>query len=243
MRRLFPSAEDDVDLAGVYGPGQAAPGRPWVRLNMVASVDGATAVDGLSGGLGGPADHHVFATLRSLADIILVAAGTMRAEGYGPARLTSALVEARRRRGQPDVPPIAVVTRGCRLDWGSPFFTDAAARPIILTAAAAAAEDRERAAEVADVVLAGTDGVDLGRAIAALADRGARSVLVEGGPTLNGQFAAAGLLDEVCLTLSPRLAGGSALRILASAQLGSVSPLSLASVCEDDGFLFLRYLV
>ena len=114
MRQLFPSPVGPVVPADVYGdPPRTGPGgRPGVRLNMIASVDGATTVAGVSGGLGGGADHELFALLRSLADVVLVAEGTVRAEGYGPSRV-----------------PVAVVTRSCRLDWESPFFTAPVARP------------------------------------------------------------------------------------------------------------------
>jgi riboflavin biosynthesis pyrimidine reductase len=243
MRQLYPVARDDVDPATVYGDLPAAGDRPWVRLNMIASVDGATAVQGLSGGLGGPADHRVFAVLRSLADVILVAAGTVRAEGYGPARLPAPVVEARVARGQATVPAIAVVTRACRLDWQSPFFAGTASRPVVITSAAADPADRRRAGEVADVLLAGDDAVDLRLALHLLADRGACSVLAEGGPTLNGALASAGLLDEVCVTLSPALVGADAKRILAMADLPAPIAVSVQSVCEDDGYLFLRYRV
>ncbi len=171
----------------VYGDLPVARGRPAVRLNMIASVDGATTLAGVSGGLGGPADHALFAVLRSLADVVLVAAGTVRAEGYGPSST-----------------PIAVVSRSLRLDWDARFFTAPLARPILVTVAQAPPDQLARAAEVADVVIAGDRDVDLTTAMAALGDRGWRAVLAEGGPTLNGQLAAAGLLDELCLSLSPR---------------------------------------
>jgi riboflavin biosynthesis pyrimidine reductase len=243
MRQLHPVARDDVDPVAVYGEVPATGDRPWVRLNMIASVDGATAVQGLSGGLGGPADHRLFAVLRSLADVILVAAGTMRAEGYGPVRLPAPVVEARVARGQTAVPAIAVVTRACRLDWESPFFAEASARPVVVTSEAAEPADRRRAEEVADVVLVGAEAVDLRLAVRVLADRGARSVLAEGGPTLNGALASAGLLDEVCVTVSPVLVGADAKRILAMADLPAPTRVSIQSVCEDDGYLFLRYRV
>jgi riboflavin biosynthesis pyrimidine reductase len=243
VRQLYPEALHDVDPASLYGDIPAGGDRPWVRLNMIASVDGATAVQGLSGGLGGPADHRVFAVLRSLADVILVAAGTVRAEGYGPVRLPAAVVEARVARGQAAVPAIAVVTRTCRLGWQSPFFAEASVRPVVITSPAADPADRRRAEEVADVVLAGEDAVDLRLAMHLLAERGARSVLAEGGPTLNGALAAAGLLDEVCVTLSPVLVGAEAKRILAMADLPAPIAVSVQSVCEEDGYLFLRYRV
>src|SRR4051794_29896349 len=100
---------------------------------MIESVDGAIAIDGRSGGLGGPPDRRVYLTLRSLADVIVVAAGTMRAENYGPVALPDDLQAARVARGQPPLPRIAVVSRAGNLDWGSRFFTDATTRPILVT--------------------------------------------------------------------------------------------------------------
>ena len=223
MRQLFPFPLDPVDPLSVYGDPPVAKGRPAVRLNMIASADGATSVAGVSGGLGGPADRQVFSALRSAADTVLVAAGTVRAENYGPGTV-----------------PIAVVSRSCRLEWGSRFFTEASFRPVVVTVANASAANRARAEEVADVVVAGTDDVDLRVALEALADRGARSVLAEGGPSLNGQLASAALLDELCLTISPILVGGDAKRILSGAGPAIPTRLGLCSVCEDEGFLFLR---
>jgi riboflavin biosynthesis pyrimidine reductase len=224
MRQLLPTPVDPVDPMAVYGDLPVAPGRPGVRLNMIASVDGATTVAGVSGGLGGPADQALFGVLRSLADGVLVAAGTVRAEGYGPSST-----------------PVAVVSRSLGLDWDSPFFAAPLARPIVVTVAQAPADRLARAAEVADVVVAGDRDVDLAAAVAALGERGWGAVLAEGGPSLNGQLATAGLLDELCLTLSPTLAGGGAKRILDGPPLPGAAGLRLCSVCEQDGFLFLRY--
>jgi riboflavin biosynthesis pyrimidine reductase len=241
VRQLFPVAADPVDPDDVYGDAPQADGRPGVRLNMIASVDGATSVDGLSGALGGAADHRVFAAMRAVTDVVLVAAGTVRAESYGPAELPPDTREARRRRGQTAVPAIAVVSRTCNLDWQSPFFTAATVHPLIVTVADAPSDQRARATEVADVVIAGEKDVDLRRALDAIAARGARSVLAEGGPSLNAQLAGAGLLDELCLTLSPSVVGGDAKRIVTGPTLDPRSPLYLRSVCEDGGYLFLRY--
>lgn len=134
-----------------------------------------------------------------------------------------------------------MVTRTCRLDWGSTFFTEAEQRPIVLTVDAAAESDRRRAGEVAEVVVAGDRHVEPERALGSLADRGAGNVLVEGGPSMNGQLASAGLLDELCLTLSPTLLAGDARRIATGAALTSPAMLQLAHVLEGGGFLFLRY--
>jgi riboflavin biosynthesis pyrimidine reductase len=241
MRRLFPTA-GDVDPADTYGRLAAlGPGRPGMRLNMIASVDGAASLQGRSGALGGPADKALFATLRSLADVVLVGAGTMRAEGYGPGRLSDNALGRRRGWGLPPAPPIAVITRSCRPDWSARFFTEAEQRPLVVTVASAAAADRARAAEVADVTIAGDDEVDLARAVSALAKQGHTNVLPAGGPGIAAQLATAGLLDEVCLTVAPLLAAGEARRILDGAAPAPPSVLELGHVLEADGYLFLRY--
>jgi riboflavin biosynthesis pyrimidine reductase len=165
----------------------------------------------------------------------------MREEHYGPAVLESKIQETRLEQGQTPVPRIAVVSRACQFDWSSPFFTAAAERPIVITVSSAAEADRTRAAEVAEVVIAGEDDVDLPRAIAELGSRGAKRVLAEGGPTLNGELAQANLIDELCVTLSPLLASGDAKRIIAGSTLDTLEPLVLRSICEEDNFLFLRY--
>jgi len=226
VRRLQPDPAP-VDPVEVYGDLPIAEGRPAVRLNMIASVDGATAFERRSGPLGGPADRRLFLLLRTLADVVLVGAGTVRAERYGPSR--------------PPGPAIAVVTRSLDLDWDAPLFGAGEVRPIIVTVADAPAERRAQAERRADVIVAGEGDVDLRRALDALAARGARQVLCEGGPTLNGDLSAAGLVDELCLTVSPVVAHGDTKRIVAGPPLPALLPLELRSACEEDGFLFLRY--
>lgn len=224
MRQLLPELIDSVDPLDLYADLPTASGRPAVRCNMIASVDGATTVGGVSGGLGGPADKRVFDAVRTLTDVVLVAAGTLRAEHYGPSKV-----------------PIAVVTRTCMLDWDAPFFTKAMARPIVVTVDQATADSRARAARVADVVIAGDDTVDLRRTLDALGARGAANVLAEGGPTLNGQLAAADLVDELCLTVAPMLVSGRSKRIFRGDDLPTPVAMELRSLCEEDGFLFLRF--
>ena len=241
MRMLYPDAVAVVDPAVVYADLPLKEHRPCVRLNMIVSVDGGTSWGGVSGALGGSADKALFSVLRSLADVVLVAAGTMRAENYGPARLTEDVQAVRRGRGQRSVPPIAVVSRSCRMDWDAPFFKDAVERPVVVTVAAAAESDRARAAEVADVIVVGEHDVDLAAALDELGVRGAANVLAEGGPTLNGDLARADLLDELCVTLSPTLASGDAKRIISGSTLHQLRGLRLHTICEDGDFLFLRY--
>jgi riboflavin biosynthesis pyrimidine reductase len=261
VRQIYPAAEADfapaapgdssqeaeravAALAGLYAypDAAAADPAPWLRANMIASVDGAASLDGLSGALSGAADRLVFSVLRSLADVILVAAGTARAEKYRPVRASE--IWPQLRRGRPATPPIAVVTRSLDLDTSGPLLADSGrdARTIVLTTQAAPAARRDAAGRHADVVVTGPDTVSPAAAVGVLAARGYRRVLVEGGPSLLGQISEAGLLDEICLTFSPVLAAGPAGRILADPAPGVPEGLRLAHVLEDQGSLLCRYL-
>jgi riboflavin biosynthesis pyrimidine reductase len=237
-----PSAVEE--LAALYGNGQDSPtaSGPLVRANMIASADGGAVVDGRSGPLGGPADRMVFAVLRSLADVIVVGAGTARTERYRPVRERD--VWASLRGGRPPTPPIAVITRSLDLDKCSRLLTDApaSARTIVLTTSDASAQRRSVLARSATVLDVGRSTVDPARAISALADLGYRQVLTEGGPHLLGQFIAAGVLDELCLTISPVLAGPEPGRIVAGPGLQAPEQLHLAHVLADDGSLLCKYV-
>jgi riboflavin biosynthesis pyrimidine reductase len=241
MRMILPTAGDELDdfeLAEAY----AYPRERWLRTNMVMSADGAGSVNGLSGGLSAAGDKRVFGILRVLADVVLVGSGTAEAESYKPARPRPALASLR--AGRPATATIAVISGSLDLDLTSPLFTDAPpdARTIVITRAAARPDLQEAAAKAADVIVTGQDKVDLAAALTALADRGLRRVNCEGGPHLLSQIAAAGLLDELTLTVSPTLAGPGAGRIVAGAAFASARPLTLAQVLADDGYLFCRYL-
>lgn len=251
VRQLYPggSALDDAALAVLYGyPDLGAPPARWLRANMVASLDGAATVKGRSGGLSNAGDRQVFAMLRAHADVILVGAGTARAEGYGPVRPESeGLRWAWLRDGRPPSPPIAVVTRGLDLDLGSALFADAPphARTIVITTESAPPDRRAEAARTAELIVAGEASVDLKAAVDSLAERGHQRISCEGGPHLLAQLAAAGLLDEVCLTVSPLLAGPGADRIVAGGlpMPGSGAlPFALAHALEDEGYLLCRHV-
>jgi len=244
MRQLVPEAADDVDPDELY-PADVRPapaGRPWVLLNMVVSLDGATAVGGRSGELGGPADRAVFSTLRSLPDVILVGAATVRAERYGPPRTSAHHQAARRARGQDPVPRLAVVSGRLALDLEAALFTETPTRPIVVTAASAPAEQRAEVAEVADVVVAGEHRVDVAAALGELHDRGVGLVVCEGGPSINGQLLAAGVVDELCVTIDPSLVGGSSARMIAGPEPDAPVPLRLDRLLEQDGVLLARYV-
>jgi riboflavin biosynthesis pyrimidine reductase len=203
------------------------PTRPWVLANMVSGVDGSVAVNGRTKELSSDADRALFHHLRTIADIILVGATTVRDERYGPHRPKNGSAPH----------PIAVVTNSLQLDFGSPFFTEAVARPIVLTSERAPADAVARAREVADVRVHPGDRVDLRRAMHDLGG----VVLTEGGPTLLASLLLEGLLDELCLTIAP-VAGGDPGRIVGDALSGHLVRFALASMVEEDGDVFLRYL-
>jgi riboflavin biosynthesis pyrimidine reductase len=244
MRRLWPDPSDDVDVAAMVAaePRPPVDGRPWLLVNMIASLDGAITVDGRSGGLGAPADKAMFSALRAVADVVLAGAGTVRAEGYGPARPSSATRAARRARGQAEAPRIAVVSRSLDFDLTSALFTEGDAPPIVITCEVAPPERRGQVAEVAEVVLAGEAAVDMGVGLRELRKLGASVVTCEGGPSLNSDLVAGDLVDEWALTVSPLLVGGGALRSIEGPALPEPRSLRLDRLAEGDGLLLGRWL-
>lgn len=226
MRRLLPDPSEDVDLRAAY----ASVAERHVRVNFASSADGAVTVDGKSKGLSSDADRELFHVLRSLADVVLVGAGTARAENYGGARESNG-----------HIPPIAVVSRSLDLDPAARLFTDTQVPPIVITCTDAPADRRAALDGLADVIVAGSDAVDVKNAVDQLAERGLKHVDCEGGPHLFGWLAAAKVLDELCLTLAPLIAGGRAGRIIAGLESQLADPLRLLHVLEDNGHLFLRY--
>lgn len=207
-----------LELAEAYAypePRSAGVREPWLRANMVSTLDGAAQHDGKSQGISSAADMRIFGVLRALADVVVVGAETVRQEGYRPARARAEFAGSREAAGQGPAPVIAVVTASLDLDFSLPLFTSPLVPTLVLTGAAAA-PDRVAAAEKAgaEVVIAGDGmGVDPVRAVRALAERDMTRLLTEGGPRLLGQMVAAGVLDELCLTLSPTLTAGDAQRI------------------------------
>lgn len=244
MRRLYPTV-DDEQLDDLYLDLELPAGsadRPFVFLGMVSSVDGAASVEGHTAALGSEADRQAYRRLRELADAIFVGAGTVRAEGYGPPPLSPAAVERRRQRGQPPFPRLVVVSGRLALDRDARLFTDPARRPLLITTAEGAAQG-QALADVADLWPVGSGRVDLEAALRRLAAAGYRRVLCEGGPTLNGQLVAGGLVDELFLTMTPALVGDPTVRIVQGALPRPSVPLALAELREHGGELLLRYRV
>jgi riboflavin-specific deaminase-like protein len=213
--------------------------RPYVRLNYISSINGKVAINGRSAALGSEGDKLVFRRLRRRADVVLVGAGTVRADGYRGARSSKWLQDARRARGQAGVPPIAVVTASADLDPEGPLFTDSWVPPLILTGGSAPRANLERLRESgAEIVMAGEEKPEIRQVIDSLAQRQLYRILCEGGPTIFGQLFAADLVDEICLTLSPKVGGSGQVSIDSS----KAQAMRLESVLMRDEALLLRYV-
>ncbi len=269
MRQLWPAggAEPltDGELRAAYA--HEPRDEPWLRVNFVTSADGAVTVEEHSAGLSSGADKRVFGLLRTLCDVLLVGAGTLRQESYGPVRLDQRRRDWRRAAGLAETPTLALVSSRLDLDPSHPALADAPVRPIVFTHGGSPLDRRDALSAVADVIVVGGAEVDLVAARKALVERGMTQILSEGGPHLFGSLLAADAVDELCLTVAPLLAGPGAGRIVAgpgaarlegtpSAAPGAVSPesgpgaeaatgvprhLRLAHVLEAEGNLLVRY--
>ena len=229
-------ADDDAALARLYPhPAQGRTAGAFVRANMIATVDGAVrGPDGVSGSINGAADGRVFQVLRALADVVLVGAGTVRAEGYETIDVPAGLKGLRRAAGRRDDLVLAVVTRS----GGVP---PSLVRPgvVVVTGSRGAQRvEADHSAARPDVIVAGEETVDLARAVAALAARGLGRVLCEGGPHLLGDALRAGVLDELCLTRTPELLGVEGLGLTGAAPLERTAlRLDLLMRAPDDVLL------
>jgi riboflavin biosynthesis pyrimidine reductase len=221
LERVWPERAP-VTPAELIGPRTAAPAdRPYVAGMMVSSVDGRAAVAGSSRPLGGPVDLQLLLALRAVADAVLVGPSTVRAEGYG--RLPC---------------PAVLISRSFDLPWEAGLFA-AAGQPVLVYTGHEAPDPPAVAAALEVVPIA-----ELPEVLADLRARGFEFVLCEGGPSLNRALLAAGLLDELFLTLSPLITGDDTQpAIVMGGALPAPVPLALRSVATADGELYLRYSV
>lgn len=243
MRRLLPGVGGndtaELDDAGLVEAYRLPPGRA-VRVNFIASLDGATTVAGRSKGLQSPGDLRIFRLLRALADGVLVGAGTAAAEGYGPMSDDSTVGRMRVALDRPATAPIVVVSRRASLAPGGPLVGGNS--PTVCVTCEAADPGRRAALSAAgvEVLVCGQDDVDLPLALDRLAERGIEQLTCEGGPQLLRSALAAGVVDELDLSIAPALVGGG-VRLVGDEPLGDVARLDLRSLLEEDGMLFARY--
>jgi riboflavin-specific deaminase-like protein len=239
MRRLLPdpgptSVEQQLDA---YRPWEHPhPDRPFVAMNFAATVDGRAAIGGVSGAIGSATDTAMLAGLRTRFDAVMIGAGTMRAERYGRLVADQETRERRERVGLPHDPLMVIVSGRLDLPWDAPLFSEGG-RVLIFTASEA--EPPETVSSLR--VVRHQSAVDVGAALTHLRhERGVRALLCEGGPRLHAQLQAGGHVDDLFLTIAPKLSGGDSPRILEGG-LPGIEPLGLAWLLEEDGELFARY--
>ncbi len=244
VRRLLPDgAETTVaeQLAGLELSELAQEDRPYLLMNFVSSIDGRATIDGRSGALGSRTDMEMLERLRTRVDAVMIGAGTMRAERYGRIVPDPELRAYREQTNLNHDPLAVIVSNSLDLPWDASLFTDGGGSVVIFTAAGEDTEAPETATPVAVVRHEGS--VELPEALSWLRrERGIRSLLCEGGPVLHGELQAGGLVDELFLTLAPKLAGGEERSIL-HAPIPDPIGLELAWLLEADGELFCRYTV
>jgi riboflavin-specific deaminase-like protein len=240
MRRLVPDPGPTTvgQQLDSYRPWeQPHEDRPFVAMNFAATVDGRATIDGVSGPIGSAADTAMLAGLRTRFDAVMIGAGTMRAERYGRPVGDPEKRAKREAIGlQPD--PLMVIVSG-RLDlpWDASLFTEGEGRVLIFTSSEAEPPDTATPLQV----VRHEGFVDLGAAMRQLRhEHGIRALLCEGGPGLHGELEGGGLVDDLFLTIAPKLAGGEAPRIV-EGPLPAVAELELAWLLEEDGELFARY--
>lgn len=246
VERLFsseghpaPTEVTVADLIDSLDPSARAPeNRPWIAANMVSSLDGRASVEGGSTGLGGPTDSELLLGLRTRFDAVMIGAGTLRAEGYGPIIRDPAIREEREARGLEPVPVAVVMTRSGDLPFDCGLFTEGIGRVVVVTAAFSELPPMPTPVEVVEP--AGGDSVEA--AIDHLHRQGVRSILCEGGPDILGQLIDAGHLDELFLTFTPVITG----EVDAPHVVEGLSPdlpigFDLVDLLTADGDLFTRY--
>ncbi|HVA74116.1 MAG TPA: pyrimidine reductase family protein [Acidimicrobiales bacterium] len=238
IRRLLPSPADlegPEDLEAFY---ELPPVR-HLRADFVVSLDGAAEIEGRSGPLGAPADREAFMAMRAVADAVMVGAGTVRAENYGTVKLPAEVQDRREKRGQHRLPPLVMVSRRGLLDPAAKCFAQGEP-PIVMTTGRALAEHPELR-EAADAVECGAEEVDLRFAVDHLGGRGLQRVLCEGGPSLLNSLIAANLVDEMCVTISPLMAGPQRLHLSGGHPFEHPVRFRLEALLEGDGMLLGRY--
>jgi riboflavin-specific deaminase-like protein len=211
--------------------------RPLVAMNFAATVDGRATIAGVSGPIGSDTDTAMLAGLRTRFDAVMIGAGTMRAERYGRPVASQEKRESRERLGLPPDPLMVIVSGRLDLPWDAPLFNEGDGRVLIFTASEAEPPETATVVEV----IRHQRFVEMVEALRQLRQElGVRALLCEGGPGLHGELEGGGMVDDLFLTIAPKLVGGEAPRIV-EGDLPGIAPLQLEWLLEEDGELFLRY--
>jgi riboflavin-specific deaminase-like protein len=244
MQQIHPRVVDDVDVEACYLADRREPvdGRPWLVVNMATTLDGATALEGRSRGIGGPGDRAAFHALRSAADVVLVGAGTARAENYGPVTVPEGHLAAREAAGRTLPARLAVISASGSLDPGSRLFTGFGPPPLVYTVSETPDTVLAALDGVAEVVVAGSSTVDPVAVLDDLAARSVRCIVCEGGPHLNADLIAADVVDEWCWTIGPSLVGGDSNRASVGVWSPAARAFRLDRLLTDGTDLLTRYV-
>jgi riboflavin-specific deaminase-like protein len=245
LRQVYPepaTASVEEVVRGLDYEAVAPATRPYVFANMIGTADGKAAIGGRAGPLGNEADRVLFMEMRTVPEAILVGSGTLRAERYGRLVRDPALHERRSQRGLEPEPLGVVVTRSGRLPFDIPLFSEPGSRVLVYTSVETSFP--ETAAEVS-VIRMRDDELTMTAVLERLrADHGVRSVLCEGGPTVLAALLAEDALDELFLSIAPKLAGGrEAPTVVDGTGLPEPAELGLVWALESEGYLFLRYVI
>jgi len=247
MKQIFPE-EIEVDPITVYNSDVRTPfkTRPWVLLNMVNSVDGFVSFEGRAGGLSGLADKNIYQIIRGLADIILVGAGTVRSENYkAPKTPQGRLAEFRESRGQEKRPRIAVLSGELNLNPDMGLFAERHPEdkpPLIYTKSESLEENASKLVSSSEIIDFPKKELTVSRVVSDLFKQDGKIVVCEGGPNLNANLLAAGLIDEFCLSVSPRAVGGEDPAAFLNNPVNSPVELTVDRILMEEEFLFCRYL-
>ena len=228
-----------MDLAPLY----PWPEVPWLRTMMVMTLDGATVgSDGLSGSISGAADKRVFMEARRLSDVVLVGAGTIRAERYKPMLAKPEWQQARADLGAAPAPQIVVVSGRLDLPWEEPMFAESALPVVVATTVDADEQALAVARNHAEIIQLGSGSVDLTALVALLHERGAMRIVCEGGEALLNAMVAGDLVDEMDLTIAPIFAGAGHLPDPSEPISAPYPRFTLAHQYVDEGFIFCRFV-
>lgn len=239
LRKLQLDGGDPVDpIQLVLEEPRSSGDGPWVMMNFVVSIDGATTIAGQSTKLGDEDDLAMFQALRTVPDVILVGATTVIVEDYRPVTLDAERSAARIERGQPATPTLTIVTGTMSLNVESRVFSDPDHKPLVITGPNANPGRLALLGDAADVaILEDLNAVSIRNRLS-----DSKVILVEGGPSLAGQFVSAGLVDELNLTIAPVLVGGESDRLVGKMDINPPADMKLDRVLRGERMLILRYL-
>ncbi len=240
--QVYPSWVQDIDPLDVYLDDErlAPPNRPYLLINMIASLDGASTIKGLSGDLANAADRQVLLALRACCDWILVGAGTANAERYRSPRTNTATSQRRLQLGFDATPRLAIVTASGNVDPNAPALRHSSNPPTLIICGQKA--NHQHLADLnAEVVCLPTPQPAPQEVLGALHERNAKVVLCEGGPRWNASLLHTDLIDEICVSISPILVGGTSARIITNTQDSLPTNMGLDRLLVEDDYLFTRY--